>query len=339
MDCNWCSITNAGSGYTSTNAPIVFFDQPLSYSNLNFHIAVILHNKVLGLNTKVNVVVSGGSSILNFELTSVGYGYQNGDILTLDVGGIAGIPTDISKTFREFQITVDSIDGDTFSGWTFGELQVLDSLDSQINGFRDTFSLKLNNEIIAIQKSVGSPIELASVLIVFVNNIIQIPGAGYKFNGGSRITFAEPLKSGDRTQIFFYRGTPGVDVVDVDILETIKEGDTVKVHSEVLALTEEQRTVTEIISPSDAETNNYFGPGNVTDQDLLRPLDWCQQTEDVFVNNISIPKDRSIYEPNVFPSTNIIKNVSDQIKKCMLNLLELFDSTNEKMHLKMALLR
>ena len=196
---------------------------------------------------------------MNFELTSVGYGYQNGDILTLDVGGIAGIPTDISKTFREFQITVDSIDGDTFSGWTFGELQVLDSLDSQINGFRDTFSLKLNDEIIAIQKSVGSPIELASVLIVFVNNIIQIPGAGYKFNGGSRITFAEPLKSGDRTQIFFYRGTPNVDVVDVDILETIKEGDTVKVHSEVLALTEEQRTVTEIISPSDAETNNYFG--------------------------------------------------------------------------------
>ena len=59
---------------------------------------------------------------MDFELTSVGYGYQNGDILTLDVGGIAGIPTDISKTFREFQITVDSIDGDTFSGWTFGEL-------------------------------------------------------------------------------------------------------------------------------------------------------------------------------------------------------------------------
>ena len=220
----------------------------------------------MDLEFKVNVVVSGGSSILNFELTSVGYGYQNGDILTLDLVELQEYPTDISKTFREFQITVDSIDGDTFSGWTFGELQVLDSLDSQINGFRDTFSLKLNDEIIAIQKSVGSPIELASVLIVFVNNIIQIPGAGYKFNGGSRITFTEPLKSGDRTQIFFYRGTPNVDVVDVDILETIKEGDTVKVHSEVLALTEEQRTVTEIISPSDAETNNYFGSGNVTDR-------------------------------------------------------------------------
>ena len=58
------------------------------------------------------------------------------------MGGTVGVPTDISKTFREFQITVDSISGDEFSGWTFGELEVLDTLDSQINGIRDTFSLE-----------------------------------------------------------------------------------------------------------------------------------------------------------------------------------------------------
>ena len=283
----------------------------------------------MGLGSS-NVVVSGGSSILSFELSSVGYGYQNGDILTIGVGGTVGVPTDISKTFREFQITVDSISGDEFSGWTFGELEVLDTLDSQINGIRDTFSLKKNDETIAIQKSVGSPIELASVLIVFVNDIIQIPGSGYKFNGGTRITFPEPLKKGDTTKIFFYRGTPGVDVVDVDILETVKEGDTIQIHDDTLLYSENQRTVTEIVSPSDVETNNYFGPGNVTDQDLLRPVDWCKQTEDVFINNVSIPKNRSVYEPKLFPTTNLIKNVSASDQEMYVESVRtFFDSDNE----------
>ena len=69
---------------------------------------------------------------------------------------------------------------------------------------------------------------------------------------------------------------------------------------------------------------------NVTDQDLLRPLDWCQQTEDVFVNNISIPKDRSIYEPNVFPSTNIIKSVSSSDQEMYVeSVRSFFDNSNE----------
>ena len=320
----------AGTSYTSTNAPIVFFDEPLSYSNLDLVYSSDSPQQGIGSGAKVNVVVSGGSSILSFELSSVGYGYQNGDILTIGVGGTVGVPTDISKTFREFQITVDSISGDEFSGWTFGELEVLDTLDSQINGIRDTFSLKKNDETIAIQKSVGSPIELASVLIVFVNDIIQIPGSGYKFNGGTRITFPEPLKKGDTTKIFFYRGTPGVDVVDVDILETVKEGDTIQIHDDTLLYSENQRTVTEVVSPSDVETNNYFGPGNVTDQDLLRPVDWCKQTEDVFINNVSIPKNRSVYEPKLFPTTNLIKNVSASDQEMYVESVRtFFDSDNE----------
>ena len=209
-------------------------------------------------------------------------------------------------------------------------MDVLDTLDSQINGIRDTFRLKKNNETIAIQKSIGSPIELASVLIVFVNDIIQIPGSGYKFDGGSRIIFPEPLKPGDTTKIFFYRGTPGVDVVDVDILETIKEGDTIRIHDDLLALTEKQRTITEIISPSDAETNNYSGPGNITDEEILRPLNWCKQTEDVFINNVSISKNRSTYEPSLFPTTNLIKDISSADTEAYVeSVRSFFDSSNE----------
>ena len=138
------------------------------------------------------------------------------------------------------------------------------------------------------------------------------------------------MKKGDTTKIFFYRGTPGVDVVDVDILETVKEGDTIQIHDDTLLYSENQRTVTEVVSPSDVETNNYFGPGNVTDQDLLRPVDWCKQTEDVFINNVSIPKNRSVYEPKLFPTTNLIKNVSASDQEMYVESVRtFFDSDNE----------
>ena len=79
---------------------------------------MILHNDLEEPEMFGHVVSIGGSSILDFELTSVDMDIRMVIFLPLDVGGIAGIPTDISKTFREFQITDDSIDGDTFSGWT-----------------------------------------------------------------------------------------------------------------------------------------------------------------------------------------------------------------------------
>ena len=40
------------------------------------------------------------------------------------------------------------------------------------------------------------------------------------------ITFDEPPKFGDRLKILFYRGTGGADVVDRDVIATVKVGDT-----------------------------------------------------------------------------------------------------------------
>ena len=39
------------------------------------------------------------------------------------------------------------------------------------------------------------------------------------------LRFTEPPKIGDTSKILFYRGSGSIDVVDVDILETVKIGD------------------------------------------------------------------------------------------------------------------
>ena len=84
---------------------------------------------------------------------------------------------------------------------------------------------KTDNNLISILSSKGSNINVQDTLLIFINDILQIPGGGYIFPGGSIITFTEPPKIGDTSKILFYRGSGSVDVVDVDILETVKIGD------------------------------------------------------------------------------------------------------------------
>jgi hypothetical protein len=53
------AITNPGSGYTSTNPPVVIFDNPLSYSNVPL-IYSSSSTSGLGSNARVNIVVGTG---------------------------------------------------------------------------------------------------------------------------------------------------------------------------------------------------------------------------------------------------------------------------------------
>ena len=59
-------------------------------------------------------------------------------------------------------------------------------------------------------------------IFVFINDILQIPGESYSFPGGATITFDEPPKAEDTLKILFYRGTGGADVIDRDIVESVK---------------------------------------------------------------------------------------------------------------------
>jgi hypothetical protein len=302
------AITNPGVGYTNTNPPIVVFDSPLSYSNLPL-IYISQSSTGLGTGAKVDIVVGQGSSVISFELKNLGYGYRPGEILTVSIGGTTGIQTTSSPTFSEFQIIIDNIQSDQFAAWSIGNLQVIDPLDSLFDGLRTVFPILIEDNQTTIRAKKGSNIDVQASLLVFINDVLQVPGKGYVFTGGSTIRFTEAPKEGDKSKVIFYKGTGDIDTQTVDILETIKVGDTVALKSDNVFLNEDDRLVTEIISSDTLDTNLYPGPGISQGTNLSRPVIWCRQTEDLFVNGQSVGKNRVIYEPYVQSSSNIIQNI------------------------------
>ena len=300
------AVTNPGSGYTSSNPPKVIFDFPLSYSNIP-----LIYSSTSGIGTaaRANVVVGQGSSIIDFEIINLGYGYRVGDALTLGIGGTVGIPTDPTRTFENFEVTVDLIYSDLFSGWSIGNLLVIDPLDSLFDGSTTSFPITVNDAQKSIRSKAGSNIDVEQTLLVFLNDVLQVPGKGYIFDGGSFIDFTEPPKSGDTSKILFYQGTSSIDIVDVDVLESIKVGDKVRLNSDDINYEEESRLVTKINSVNSVGSNPYSGPGITANQNYNRPLIWCKQTDDLFVNGKEVTKDRILYEPLIYPKTNILQPV------------------------------
>jgi hypothetical protein len=327
------AITNPGSGYTSSNPPYVVFDDPLSYSN----IPLIYSSESSGLGTqaKIDIVVGQGSSIIDFEIVNTGYGYKDGDILTIPTDGMVGIPT-TGNSFKEFQISVQETSSDKFSGWSIGELQVLDRIDSKFDGVRKSFPLTVAGNLISIRASKGSNVNVQETLLVFINDILQEPGKSYIFlPGGSIIRFIEAPEPEDTSKILFYRGSGSVDVVDLDILETVKEGDELTIDynpslGQSSSLKEETRTVNSIESIDFVITNPYFGPGNTDDETLERPVKWCIQTEDKIINEQEISKNRILYNALINPTSYLIQPVGVGSTIVYVdNIRPFFNQTNE----------
>ena len=302
------AITNPGFGYTSTNPPIVVFDAPLSYSNLPL-IYSNTSTQGIGTGAKVNVIVGQGSSVIDFEITNYGFGYGVGERLTIPISGAIGIPTTSSANFNEFQITIDRTQVDKFFGLNVGDFELLDPIDDLFNGIRTVFPIRSNGIQKTIRARSGSLIDIKATLLVFINDILQSPNSSYIFNGGSTITFTEAPKSGDKSKIIFYKGTSEVDVVEVDVLETVKPGDRLKIESDTLGLDQEDRTVNQIVSSDAVKTLNYDGVGITLDEKLLRPVVWRRQTEDLFIDGKQVTKDRTLYDSNIQPYCRIIQSV------------------------------
>ena len=308
------TITNPGSGYTSTNPPFVVIDSPLSYSNLPLQ--YVSGTTGLGTQAKIDVVVGQGSSVIDFEITNTGFGYANEDRLTVAIGGTIGIPTTSSfSSSNVFEIEIEKVINDEFSGWSLGVLETFDDVSEFINGTRIDFPLLKAGVPISINKSKGSKIELDQLLLVFVNEILQRPGESYQFNGGSQITFSEPLKVDDTLRIVFYKGSgDDLDVIEREVIETIKFGDEVTLNydpdqGQKPYQQENARTISSITNVDRCNTLPYFGPGNVTDTTFERPITWCRQTQDKIINGKEVGKDREIYEPVINPTANIISPV------------------------------
>jgi hypothetical protein len=307
-------ITNPLSGYTQQNPPNLVFDAPIGYTNLPL---IYSEQSQLGVGTQstIDLFVGENGDIISFDIKNYGYGYKKNDILTIQVDGNTGIPT--SENFSEFKIIVDEVFDSKFIGWSMGEFQVIDSLDSKFNGKNKNFQISLEGKPISISKKKTSPIDLEYVLLIFINDILQIPFKDYTFTG-SVIRFSEPPRGkienppyiGDTCKIIFYKGTRDIDVQEVDILDAPKVGDNLTIKSDFKSLSQKPRIIELITTIDIADTNKYSDIGVSSDNTLLRPVTWCKQRDDLYIFNNPVTKNRKIYEPIINPITNIIKSIS-----------------------------
>ena len=334
------AITNPGTGYTATNPPDVVIDDPLSYSNL----PLIYSSESSGIGTQatVDIVVGQGSSIINFEIRNTGYSYDNNQILTVPKMGLTGIPTDPTVTFEEFQITIQETISDRFSAWYFGQLEVLDKITSEFNGSKRAFTLKKGGVPVTIRSKQSSNIDVQSTLLVFINDTLQVPGEGYTFENGSVITFSEAPKGpnedgtfdGDSCKILFYKGSGDVDVTFTDVLETVKEGDTLEIQGDAnlcaRSLLQDERLVTEIVATDIVDTNAYVGVGINGNPDCERTVNWCKQGTDKIIDGQIVSKSRPELEPLINPATVIIQSVGVGSTVVFVESLRtFFDADNE----------
>ena len=310
----------------------VVIDEPLSYTNIPL---VYSGSASAGVGTyaTADIIVGQGSSVISFSINNSGYRYGVGETLTVSSGGTLGIPT--TSDFDEFQLTVQDIFTDEFNGWSMGMLQTLDNVDHLFDSKRVNFPIKVGGNLIAIKSSEGSNINVEDTLLVFVNDILQVPGKGFRFDGGSVITFGEAPKKGDTSKILFYKGSGDVDVVFRNIIDTVKRGDTLEIDNDAergqhWSLEEDERIATQIISIDTAQTNPYTGPGNVDDPNLLRPVTWCRQTSDMIIDETEVGKARELYEPIISPTAYVTRPISAGSTEVYVdNLRPLFDGKNE----------
>ena len=319
-------------------------DDPLSYTDIPLVYSSTSPGDG-GAQGTIDVNVSMGSTILAFNIKNTGYGYNVGHVLTLPLTGTTGIPT--TPNFvdsREFQLTIQDADYDIFTGWSVGQLQVLDDFSDLFDGVRTQFPITLNGLPYSIVAKKGSLIKVEDTILVFLNDILQVPGGGYVFEGGSTITFTEAPKGptangeyeGDTFKFLFYKGTGGGDVVDVDVIETVKKGDELRLNfnSQIneahTGLQQVDRTVAEVTSTNAVDTMPYFGPGLSVDTSIQRSLTWCRQLEDKYVDGKIVYKDRELYQANIFPYAYLTQPVGVGTTIVYVdNLRPFFDPANE----------
>ena len=321
------AITNPGTGYTFSDPPEVIFDDPNSYENLDL---IYAHgNSGNGSAGKIDIVVGAGTSVTRFDIENQGYSYLPGDKLTVQVGGVTGIPT-YSATFNDFELTVDETYVDSFASWWPGQLQPLDDISDEFNGSKTRFNLTKDGERFAIIARKGSLVDTKFVLLIFINDVLQVPDTAYEFSNGSTILFSEPPREGDTFKALFYRGTPDLDVKDIDILETIKRGDKVQVNSDTPSLIEDDRTVYNILAPDVIETNVYDGAGVVNNPSLQRPVSWIKQREDVFIDGAAVAKNRINLEPELSAVANLIQPVTTGSTQAYVDSIRTFFDNEEE---------
>ena len=130
----------------------------------------------------IDIVVGQGSSVIDFEIRNTGYGFGQGEILTVHMAEVQEFLLILHLPYKEFQITIDRIL--ILIHLLVGLLvilQVLDDFDDLCDGTNKSFPIKLMIVILQLELLRDLILMLEACLLVFVNDILQKPGEAYTF--------------------------------------------------------------------------------------------------------------------------------------------------------------
>ena len=324
------NIVSAGTSYVN---PEIIIPEP-NYDNLpvvgvsRFGIGPTTDT---GSNLLIDVQVSAAKTsvgigsttfeISNFQIARQGHSFKVGDKFK-PVGLVTA--AHLSQPINEFELEVTGIFNDQFSAWQFGELDFIDDIRNLQDGVKTRFPLFFNGQLLSFEKDLSNSqsalINLDAVLLIFVNGVLQKPGESYQFQGGTTFTFLEApsgesspgANDHDKVDIFFYKGQEGIDVDLVDVQESVKRGDEIRLMKSPVGVStaqESERVITDLLGADLIETNIYTGLG--VDEIIEKPVRWTKQKVDVVVNGEIIDKSRPSLEPQIYPTAKIIGDLTD----------------------------
>jgi len=316
------NIVSAGTSYVN---PEIIIPQP-NYDNLPI-IGVsregIGSTTQTGSNLLIDVKVGASKTtvgigsttfeISEFAIARPGHSFKVGDKFT-PVGLVTA--AHLTSPIQQFELEVIQTFSDKFSAWQFGELDFIDSIRNLQDGARKRFPLFFNGQLLSFERDINNSrsqlIDLNAILLVFVNGVIQEPSSSYIFEGGTTFEFIEPPRPEAKVDIFFYKGQEGVDVDVADIQQTIKIGDEVRLFKHPIGVTTSQqaeRTLKELLGAKLVETDIYTGAG--IDENNDKPIRWTKQKVDIVLGGKKIDKSREILEPQVYPTSKIIGDLTN----------------------------
>ncbi|QPX48159.1 virion structural protein [Synechococcus phage S-SRM01] len=335
------NVVNPGTGYTN---PTINVSSP-SYENLpitgvsrlgigsttDTGIGLLLNIEV-GASSTTTGIGSTLFEVKTFKITRNGYSFRVGDVFK-PVGLVTA--KGLSSPISEFELTVLDVFTDSFSSWQFGELDYIDSLKQYQDGIRTRFPLFYNSELLSFEIDENDPdsqlIDLDSVLLIFINGVLQEPGVSYQFSGGTSFTFSVAPEPEDDIAVFFYRGTRDQDTLQINAVETIKVGDTVQIFSNNAnienTITQDKRIIYDISASDKIETNLYTNQG--VDEVNNKPLYWTKQKTDLILNGETISKSRDSLESQIYPTANIIGNFNNSTSEIFVDDSSLFNYENQ----------
>ena len=316
------TITTPGSGYP--DYPQAFVSEP-SYENLEI---VGVSRVGLGATTDTGVgllmdievgaaattgIGSTTSEVRGFKIKRPGYAFKKGDIFT-PVGLVTA--TGLSSPIEQIQFEVLETYSDSFAAWQFGELEFIDTIKPYQDGVRTRFPLFFKGELFSVQVAEESRMNVENSLLIFVNGVLQNPGENYFFSGGASFTFSEPPKPGDQIAVFFYRGTADTDDRQIgSVIPTLERGDIVQVKEYLNISGQNPRRVFDYKESDVLETSPYKGKGVFGDDSgeigrTFRPVSWTKQKKDLVLGGDIVYKTRRSLLGQIYPTTNIIKDVN-----------------------------